>query len=322
MSAPTALRLLGLFALLIAGACGPARYRIHTPTPASVRYAGTTPATEASFHDKRASQQFSSGDIDMEMIYAGGGTEVDFFAKTVSTELNSRGIPVSGGTAPSGLTIEIGSLKMSNRQPGGLFAGFAPLQTITSARIHASYGGVTRSFASFIRRASMVIWSDEEEGVRKKLVDHPQELVAKEIATKIARHLFARQTAPGHVAKLAASIAASTDDKTLSAQVYELGYSNDPAAVPVLLGLVSHEQDLVRVAAIECLGMVGDGSLLPQLAQMAEERIRGVEGLAALKSIGDLGTPEAFGFLEEFGKQHADGSEASRQRQALIRLFL
>jgi hypothetical protein len=119
--------------------------------------------------------------------------------------------------------------------------------------------------------------------------------MVKEVASKINRYTFGLQASDEKVAELVDGIRHRFNEDSFI-QVLELGYTNNPAAVPPLVEFTSHSDSMVRACAICSLGVlgaVGQFEFLKQKYRSTES----IEKHMALKAIGDLGTPAAMDFL-------------------------
>jgi HEAT repeat protein len=88
--------------------------------------------------------------------------------------------------------------------------------------------------------------------------------------------------------------------------VYALGFTNNPRAIDALVKLADagEPDDYVRMAAIAGLGTLGAKSQFALLKSVHENAARSWEDrVMSLKSIGDLGTPEAKAYLQEQVRQ-------------------
>ena len=79
-------------------------------------------------------------------------------------------------------------------------------------------------------------------------------------------------------------------------KVLELGYTNNPAAIPHLVELTAHNDSMVRATAISGLGILRATGEYPLLKRSYEEG-RDTVKFMALKSIGDLDTQESREFI-------------------------
>ena len=321
------LALIGV-ATSLSGCGGPAVYQLSQPRAANTRYATPGQLTQILVRDTRGQQSFTKGSVDMEIHYQGAANEVDFLTQNLVRELSERGIPISGGSPGSNgsvaparrIQLDVSTYRMRNRQPGGMFAGFNSLRNRTSFVATASDGQKSVRIVAYIKHSKIVQWSDAEDGVRDHLVSLPQELIAREVVSKLNRHFYGLRSSPQVVANLVAEINRKPKARGTFRLVYRLGYTNSPHALAPLSRLVIHEQEMIRLAAITSLGVLGDPSALGLLQKLAFTRT-GAEQHAAIKSIGDIGTPAAFAILQQIEQRYAQASRDHRQIRAVVALF-
>ena len=140
------------------------------------------------------------------------------------------------------------------------------------------------------------------ETLRKKLpallaANQPLSLATKELAAKIASRLYDARSSDAEVDRLATKIATRGDDSYLD--VYALGFTNNPKAIPTMAKLARDPDEYVRLAAISSLGTLGASDHLDLLKSIHTGEGMWQDRAMALKAIGDLGTPEAKAYLDE-----------------------
>jgi HEAT repeat protein len=111
------------------------------------------------------------------------------------------------------------------------------------------------------------------------------------------------------VQRIAASIPAAAADAASEQylKVLELGYTNNPEAIPLLVRLIERKEVLMRASAISALGMLRAKDQFPLLETLYETSSDLAKAMA-LKSIGDLDTPEGHDFVRavKASKDYAD----------------
>lgn len=80
--------------------------------------------------------------------------------------------------------------------------------------------------------------------------------------------------------------------------VLDIGVSNNPKANKYLMQYAENEDLLIRACALSAIGMVGEESAFGFLKEKYSQ-YTDIDRFMALKSIGDLGTPEAMHILNE-----------------------
>ena len=120
----------------------------------------------------------------------------------------------------------------------------------------------------------------------------------QEVATKLNVLCFERHATDEEVARLAANLG-ELEVEELAWRLRELGGTNNPAAVPHVVAQLSHDDSFVRAIAASSLGMLGAMEQFAALGELYENDRSNTVQLMALKSIGDIPTPEAQAFLRE-----------------------
>ena len=107
------------------------------------------------------------------------------------------------------------------------------------------------------------------------------------------------------VQRILAEIEADTTNLVYK-RVFELGYTNNPEVIPHLRKIaVEHEVSLARAAAISSIGILnasGEFEFLKNIYDTTQK----IEKVMALKSIGDLDTPESVAFMKKVATQPRD----------------
>jgi HEAT repeat protein len=78
-----------------------------------------------------------------------------------------------------------------------------------------------------------------------------------------------------------------------------LGFGNNPAAIPHLIGFTEDVREYVRQAAISSLGILQATDQLDHLIAISKGNGNWADRAMALKALGDLGTPESLAYLGE-----------------------
>lgn len=277
-------------ALIFMGGCAQ-NYYVKTPTPSALLYVDKVDAeTGLKIVDQRVGndKKFSVGRLPVNLTNI--KDEMVFLRENLVKELNSRGIAVmatESGDAPLQFTVR--KYRIRNHRS----TGFSPFQTATIVSGDYVSNGESRKIAFYFRIGKVPMWSMKE--VVDPCYSVPLSLMVKEIASKINRFSFGLQMPREKVEALVQEIEGS-EDNFVFLKVLELGYSNNPAAIGPLLRLADHDDDYVKVAAICSLGVLGAVDQFEFLKKCYYTRDTD-EKLMALKSIGDLNTPEGLEFM-------------------------
>ncbi len=133
--------------------------------------------------------------------------------------------------------------------------------------------------------------------------DMPSAILIKGIAAKVNRfalHYRMNDTQLNTLNKTTQEkVNSSAPDAYLS--VLEIGQSNNPKAIGYLKRFTENSDTLIRACALSAFGMIGQEDTLDFLKEKFAQHID-IDRFMALKSIGDLGTPEAMQFLRDARK--------------------
>jgi hypothetical protein len=295
---------------------------IRDPAPSASQYVkpGQSAPVTLYFVDSRSADNkgaLLTGRIRMQLTT--GDKPFDaapWLAEQTVKEMVARGLPVSlgkDGTGPD--TVIIRRIHIENRR----VSGYSPFETFTSASADVVIPAGTTRIATFIKRGKVPVWSFNE--VIDPTYNDPLDLTAKEFAAKLARILFSAALSDSQVDAL---IAKTSGSKVNYRDVYELGFSNNPRAVPQLVSLTKNKDDEVHQAAFSSLGILRDASHFDVMVTAARDSNTDWEDrAAALKAVADLGTPESVNFLqtERTRLQPLTDAESMRSKE-LIGLYL
>lgn len=311
-----------MYCALLSGCAINMKVPIRDPQPSTSEYAKTAMTAPVSlyFTDGRSADNkgaLLTGRIPMQLTTADKSFDaVPWLADQTVKEMAARGLPVVLGTDPNGPnTVIIKRIHIENRRA----SGFSPFETFTSASADVVTPAATQRIATFIKRGKVPMWSFNE--VIDPTYSDPLGLTAKEFAAKLARILFNAKLSDAQVDALVAKTSGSTVSYH---DVYELGFSNNPRAIPQLLSLTSNKDDEVHQAAFSALGILRDSQHFDLMVKAAEDSKGDWEDCAAaLKGIADLGTPESVQYLEkEQTRLQALTDAESMRTKDLIGLYL
>lgn len=133
----------------------------------------------------------------------------------------------------------------------------------------------------------------------------PMAIVVKDVASKINRLVMNHQIKSADLNQIyERAIEKASAEEVATGEVYlpimELGGSNNPAAMTLLVQLVDHKDTFVRACALSAMGTLGAESQL-QLLKEKYTQYADIDRFMALKAIGDIGTPEAIDFIKAAG---------------------
>ena len=178
-------------------------------------------------------------------------------------------------------------------------SGFSPFVTFTSVRADVITERGPQRITSYVKRGKVPVVSFDE--VIDPTYNAPLGIMTKEVAAKLNQQLFQQAISDEDVNALIRKIAADggkSPDAYLD--VYQLGFGNNPRAVPELVKLSAHANEYVRLAAISSLGILKATDQHEFLARTYENTtLLWQDRAMALKAIGDLGTPASRAYLQK-----------------------
>lgn len=238
--------------------------------------------------------------------------EILFLRENLIKELNSRGIKTAySESGNADIALNVKKFRIRNHRS----TGFSPFQTETILSADAIGKEQSIKLAFYFRIGKVPIWSMKE--VEDPCYNMPLSLLIKELASKINHFYYGYRSSDEEVERLFSDITNNYEEDVTFLRVLELGYTNNTAAIPKLVQLSNHDDAYMRLAALCFLGMLGAVDEFEFLKECYFSRKKD-EKLMALKSIGDLNTPEARAFLETT-KNSADYEERIKE---VIDLYL
>ncbi len=174
---------------------------------------------------------------------------------------------------------------------------YSPLVTISTVKVRVNIGNTTKTFISMIKRAKM--FSNSLEEFIEICYNEPISLLIKEIVAKINKDYFGYKFTDEYIQQLESKILNPENERLTYIDVYELGFSNNLKVVSFLKELTSSNAQYIRLAAISSIGTLGDTTQFNFLVSLNKNSKMWQDRAMALKSIGDLGTEEAYSYLKE-----------------------
>lgn len=288
-------------------------FHIKETTPSSVVYdKGVKESIGIKIDDQRVGedQKITKGTLPAEL--KNFEDEIAFLGENLEKVLNARGIQVKyTPDDDSGLDLSVNKYQIRNIR----VSGFSPYWTYTTFSGDMQKEGQTHKITFYFESGKTPVWSFSE--VEEPCYNTPLSLMVKEIASKINRLYFGLQAPDAKVDALVEAINAGLDGTTFL-KVLELGYTNNPKAIEPLVKLTSHADNIVKMAAICSLGVLGAKDQLDLLKQLYTTTETGTKSMV-LKSIGDLETEEGLEFLKSI-KNSSDYQE--QMIQEVVDLYL
>lgn len=285
---------------LVSGCAVNMKVPLKDPVPSAVTYQATTRPAPVSllFKDDRNDADRTSvvsGLIPMQVVYNDKPFEpMPWVAQHVVKEMTARGLPVTLGDGAGSTTVVVKRIRIENHRS----SAYGPFVTFTSMRAEVLTDRGPQTVTSYVKRGKVPVMSFDE--IIDPTYNAPLGIATKEIAAKLNQQLFRQAISDDEVGalirKVAQEAAGKSNDTYL--HVYQLGFGNNPRAVPELVKLSSHTDEYVRLAAISSLGILKANDQLPFLSRLYESTgLIWQDRAMALKSIGDLGTPESRAYL-------------------------
>lgn len=267
-------------------------------TSESFDKARSVPETSLVFKDDEAASdktKLVSGRIPMQLVYQEKPFDpVPWIGVQTVKEMAARGLPVKlAATGENGTAILIKRVHIENHR----VSGFSPFVTFTSLRADVETADGPRRVTAYIKRGKVPMWSFDE--VIDPTYNDPLSILTKELGAKLNQELFHQVVSTEKVNALIAKVTQNSTRSDAYLDVYQLGFSNNPAAIPALVKLSTNEDEYVRLAALSSLGILKATGQMSFLVSRYESKDGMWQDHAmALKAIGDFGTPESRAYLQ------------------------
>ena len=312
--------LLFLAVIFVTG-CAPSSYMVQPPQPSETSYQDTENAVSSNFklNDKRSGddQVFHSGILKATLNIGSQPIDpVEFLATHAQAEMLARGLPVSFSTSSGDVDIDVAIFRVRNHRT----SGFSPFVTFTMLSADVLVDGERHRITSYVKRGKVPVWTFDE--VIQPTFNEPLSLAVKEFSAKLNRLIYQSSYPDAKVNELAKKLEGEPEYGSYL-DVYQLAFSNNPKAIPVLANLVKSPDEYVRLASISGLGILGATSEMPLLIDIYRNADAWSDRGMALKAIGDLQTEESRAFLmEELPKWEAKGGDKeARWNTEIIGLY-
>jgi hypothetical protein len=299
-----------LCALLLAPGCT-LTYTIQPPKASALRYEAPASAARPELADARSAKVFSEGRLKVRVEFKDAGNEIAYLQKHVVEALEARGVQLNGA-APSAdaLHVKVRELGVRNHR----VSSFSPMVTFTRFSADVQRGTQTVRITAYSKQTKVPVWSMNE--LSEPCYNRPLHIVVGEVAAKLNRYFIGARSSAAQVQSLVAR-SAGERGLALVQTLQELGWSNHPDALPVLVKFASNESEEVRGAALGAIGSLGMAESLSMLQGFLVPGKSHTDRYMALKAIGDLDTPEALEVLRELDRAGADMA-----MKEIIRLYL
>jgi len=292
--------LLVVFVAVLFSGCA-LNYSINKPVPSTFRYdVGEKHPTVLQIVDKRKDAKFFKGtgglshfDIKLENVK----DPIDWLSHALQNEFASRGVPVEVVTqdykGKPNLMLTVQKYQIVNYRA----SGFSPWVAYHSFKAELKSGDQHHPVRAYFLYGKVPVWSMTE--VHEPCLSMPMTILVRDIVSKINRYALHYSVSTPRLneinGQLAQKIKSGAKDAYL--QVLELGGSNNPEAMKMLMDKVQSEDMLIRACALSSMGTLGAEDKIDFLKQKYTE-YADIDKFMTLKAIGDIGSPEAMEFLK------------------------
>ena len=280
-------------------------YDLHPPISSSAGYEKSTKQNVVYVYDNRQDKKFIKGMTALKSVDINIGNvddPVSWLAQSLEKEYLSHNISATFTTDKTfensaDATLTVNKYQIINSRT----SGFHPYVAYHSFSGTITNSDSKESVVSYFVYGKTPVWSMDE--VQTPCFDMPSAILIKGIAAKVNRFALHYRMNDSQLKKLNKT----TQEKVNSAvpeaylSVLEIGQSNNPNAIGYLKPFTENIDTLIRACALSAFGMIGQEDTLDFLKEKFTQHID-IDRFMALKSIGDLGTPEAIQFLKDARK--------------------
>ncbi len=278
------------------------KYNLNPPVSSTVQYAQNK-EMQRTIHiiDNRLDKQFSKGlgplsGIDIKI----GNAEdpIAWFAESLQNEFTARGVSIKVITDQpkpdsTDLILTINKYQITSYRA----SGFHPYVAYHTFAGKLQSTDLNNKVMAYFLYGKTPVWSMDE--IQEPCFSMPAFILIKEVAAKINRIALHYSMSDKRVEEL--NTLALDQIKALSPDAYltvlDLGESNNPKAMAYLVKFADNDDLIIRASALSAIGMLGAESEFVFLKEKYAQYMD-IDRFMAIKSIGDIGTPEAFEFLK------------------------
>jgi hypothetical protein len=249
--------------------------------------------------DQRSETKFMqgiSGLTRVELKLDNVDDPIMWFSQALQHEFTVRGIPLEIAAKDSQSTPNLVLTVKKYQIISYRASGFTPYVAYHSFLGELKSGNQTDQILSYFLYGKVPMWSMSE--IQEPCFDMPMSILVKEIASKINRFALHYSINQGNLKRIneqfEQKLKSGLPDAYIS--VFELGGSNNSAAMESLIRISDSEDVLIRASALSAIGILGAQNEF-ELLKKKYAQYSDIDRYMALKSIGDIGTPEAIAFL-------------------------
>jgi hypothetical protein len=219
-----------------------------------------------------------------------------WFAQALEKEFAARDIPVKiagkDTTGAPDMVLTIKKYQITSR----LVAWLSPWETYHVFMGELSVGGKTYGIRSYFFNGK--VYGGGLKEIEESCFNTPMSILVKDVASKINRYALQYSLSNEKLKDIQARAEKKIKarDEDAYRPVLDLGNSNNPEAVKALIAFAAVEDRFTRASALSGIGVLGAQDQLGFLKKKYVENT-GISQFMALKSIGDLDSPEAIDFI-------------------------
>lgn len=277
-------------------------YSINRPGPSSFQYdSGEKHTTILQIVDQRTDPRFFTGagglasfNIQLENVK----DPIEWLSESLQNEFASRGALVQVVSrdykGEPDMVLSVQKYQIVNYRA----SGFTPWVAYHSFKGDLKSGDKHYPVRAYFLYGKVPVWSMSE--VHEPCLTMPMTILVKDVASKINRfalHYSVKNPRLEDIyGRLAEKKKSSAGDAYLL--VLELGGSNNPEAMKMLMETVESEDVLVRACALSSMGTLGAEDKI-EFLEHKYAQYNDIDRFMALKALGDTGSPEAIEFLRK-----------------------
>ncbi len=290
--------LVAMVAFLFTGCVSNVKFTIKDPVVSNFKYdKGSEKPLVLQVIDQRSSLLFHDkiGGLDSKNIIitlVNISDPIAWLSQSLEKEFAARNIPVQvvyGKTInPADIVLTVRKFQIVSRR----MSAYSPWESYHSFRGEVTSGGKIADIRAYFFNGKVPMWSIED--VVEPCFNMPLSLLVKEIASKI-NHIALNYSAGDEIIRNSSARAAEqtkNKDDYACFPIFELGGSNNPAAIISLTVFADNDDRFIRACALSAIGTLGGQNQLEFLQKKYKQGDE-IDKYMALKSIGDFGTPQA-----------------------------
>lgn len=251
--------------------------------------------------DQRSDTKFHQGisnlsNIKVDLVNA--ENPITWLSQSLEKEFAARGISLGITTQdtqnPPDLVLTVKKYQVVSRR----VSAFSPWESYHSFMGDLKAGNEIYTIRAYFFNGKVAVWSMSE--IEEPCFNIPMSIIVKEIASKINRYAMHYTTSDEKLKVINSRVEEKMKEGAKDAylSVLELGSTNNPNAIKMLIALADAKDRFIRACALSAIGTLGAQNEFEFLKKKYEQ-YNEADRFMALKSIGDIGTPEAIDFIKQ-----------------------